>query len=488
MKDTMKRITVFTTVISLLFLVSSPIQAKRADFAGKWYSSSPDLLRNELRRYFNAAGDIKLTGKALGFIVPHAGVGASGSVAAYAYKAAASLRPRTVILIGFTHRKSFPGASVFVEDKFITPLGGISTDSEFTQKLMTHSDVFTDYPAAFDSENSIEMQIPFIQYSMPDARVVLIALGERTFENAKSVAEALYNELKGEDSYVILGSTDMSHYMSYNQANGIDAATINILEKFDPYFLYNQSQGKRHELLCGIGAITAAMITCEKMGANEVQILKYANSGDTTGTKDSVVGYLSAAFVKKEEKTMLLNSESRKTLLKIARDSINNYLETGTRMDVETTDEVLKSDMGAFVTLHEHGNLRGCIGHMAATGPLYLTVRDMAIAAAVEDHRFRPVTLREMDDIDIEISVLTPMEKISDYNIIEPGKHGVMVRRGMRSGVYLPQVATETGWDREEFMNSLCAQKAGIPVDAWKTGDCEIYIFTAEVFGEKDHE
>ena len=121
---------------------------------------------------------------------------------------------------------------------------------------------------------------------------------------------------------------------------------------------------------------------------------------------------------------------------------------------------------------------------MIAKGPLYLTVRDMAIAASVHDPRFPKVEIDELETIDIEISVLSPMKQIYDYNeILIPGQ-GVMVRKGFKSGVYLPQVADETGWDREQFMNSLCANKAGIPMDAWKSDDCDIYTFTAEVFGE----
>ncbi|MFH1552536.1 MAG: AmmeMemoRadiSam system protein A [Candidatus Omnitrophota bacterium] len=181
----------------------------------------------------------------------------------------------------------------------------------------------------------------------------------------------------------------------------------------------------------------------------------------------------------------MLDQAQRSALLKIARRTMRHYLETGKRLDVETEDETLKQDMGAFVTLHKGGQLRGCIGNMTAAAPIYLTVRDMAIAAATEDPRFTPVTIDEMDEVDIEISALSPMKKIDDYNQIEIGRHGVMVRRGLRAGVYLPQVAHETGWDREQFMNSLCAHKAGIPMDAWKRGECEIYIFTAEVFGEK---
>ena len=187
----------------------------------------------------------------------------------------------------------------------------------------------------------------------------------------------------------------------------------------------------------------------------------------------------------KEEEDEMFTGDQKKKLLKMARDTIHHYLETGEALEVES-DEAFMEEMGAFVTLHKSGQLRGCIGHIVGDKPFYLTVRNMAIASAVEDPRFPSVRLDELDDIDIEISALSPMKKIDDYNEIQIPGHGVMVRRGWQSGVYLPQVATETGWDREEFMNSLCAQKAGIPMDAWKTGECEIYVFTAEVFGEKD--
>jgi AmmeMemoRadiSam system protein A len=143
--------------------------------------------------------------------------------------------------------------------------------------------------------------------------------------------------------------------------------------------------------------------------------------------------------------------------------------------------------MGAFVTLHERGELRGCIGNLIANQPLYLTVRDMAIEAAVGDPRFPPVGLSEMKDIEIEISALSPMEKIDDPEKIKLGKHGVLIRKGFNSGVFLPQVAQETGWSKEEFLSNLCTHKAGLASDAWKDGSAEIYIFSAEVFSEKSY-
>jgi AmmeMemoRadiSam system protein A len=181
----------------------------------------------------------------------------------------------------------------------------------------------------------------------------------------------------------------------------------------------------------------------------------------------------------------LLNFEQRKRLLEIARKTIENYVSTGKKPSFSEKDETLNKEMGAFVTLHRKGRLRGCIGNIIGSAPLYITVADMAIQSAAEDPRFRPVAKNELDEICIEISVLSPLERIYDINKIVMGRHGVLVKIGFRSGVYLPQVAVETGWTRDEFMDSLCEQKAGIPKDSWRTGGCEIYIFSAEVFGEK---
>ncbi len=461
------------------------MSAKHADYAGTWYDASPSSLRSELQGYLDAVGAIKLNGEAVGFLVPHAGIGVSGSVAAYSYKAAALQDPKTIVVVGFTHKYRFSGISVFTDKSFVTPLGEAYTDQVLSAKFIAYNGMIKDVPEAFNSENSIEMQIPFIQYTMPEAKVVLIAMGEQDTETISLLADALYNILVNEDSFVIMGSTDMSHYLRYDEANRVDERTIKMIRKFDPESLYSMSIRNNHQLFCGIGSTCATMMACSKLGANVVEVMKYANSGDTIGKRDSVVGYLSAVFIKRQENTML-NEKQRKVLLKIARDTIDLYLRKGERLDVKVDDDLLKQDMGAFVTLHKRGNLRGCIGHMEARAPLYLTIRDMAIAASTQDPRFPTVRLDEMDAIDIEISVLSPMQLIDDYNLIEAGRHGVMVKRGLSSGVYLPQVAIETGWNRDQFMNSLCAQKAGIPEDAWKTGDCEISIFTAEVFGERN--
>jgi len=241
-------------------------------------------------------------------------------------------------------------------------------------------------------------------------------------------------------------------------------------------------------------------MAARKLGANKISILKYATSADSTGDTSSVVGYSSVIIYKssvdgdlasgkeKMENDMkeLLNAEEKKRLLQIARETLNAYVNKGEKLVISEDSRALNKEMGAFVTLHKRGQLRGCIGNIVGRGPLCQTVSDMAIQASTQDPRFSPVAPEELDEIDLEISVLSPLKKIDDPEEIIMGKHGVLVKSGFRSGVYLPQVAVETGWNREEFMNSLCMHKAGISKESWKNKTCDIYIFSAEVFGEKE--
>ena len=175
----------------------------------------------------------------------------------------------------------------------------------------------------------------------------------------------------------------------------------------------------------------------------------------------------------------------RSQLLDLARKSIEYYLNHKKQFILTNPDNSIFIDKRAvFVTLHKDGYLRGCIGHMHAQMPLHKAVIEMATASAFEDPRFASVQKEELEKIEIEISVLSPMERIFDYKKIRMGIDGVWIKKGFRSGVYLPQVATDTGWDRETFLKSLCISKAGIPQDAYKDADAEIYIYQVEKFNE----
>lgn len=179
---------------------------------------------------------------------------------------------------------------------------------------------------------------------------------------------------------------------------------------------------------------------------------------------------------------MLLKDEQKLFLLRIARETVERYVKEGVVTEFDISDNRLKEKEGAFVTLHTDGKLRGCIGQILPSNDmLWKVVRNMAIEAAVHDPRFLPVSMDELPDLEYEISVLSRPEAIDDWRRIELGKHGVIARQGIHSGVFLPQVAIETGWSREEFLSQLCRQKAGLDPDAYLDPDLELSVFTVQI-------
>lgn len=493
----MRRLYSIYLLITFLLLHASPscaAEIKEADLAGSWYTSSKAELENQLKGYLDAANPETIDGPILAVIVPHAGYAYSGPVAAYSFKAIQGKGIKTVIVVGFSHRKFFDGIAIYDKGSWKTPLGNIQIDETLAKEIMKNPKVRFN-PDLFREENSVEMQIPFIQTALKGVKIVPIAFGTQNYEEARSLADTIGAVLKYKNDILILASTDMSHYHSYDEANSIDKHTINTLNKLKAKEFYDEGRLGACEL-CGLMPVTTALLVAQNLGYDKIKTLKYANSGDITGDKGKVVGYLSAAIYReipksmvdspkiKEEGARMLNDSQRKKLLQIARESIIGYVKDGRRKQFVEKDPILNRPMGAFVTLHKAGELRGCIGNMAGQGPLYQTVADMAIEAATGDPRFQHLSPAEIDGIKIEISALSPLQKVKNIDEIKIPGHGVIVRKGFRSAVYLPQVATETGWSKEEFLTSLCAHKAGFAPDAWKDPAMELYMFTAEVFGE----
>jgi AmmeMemoRadiSam system protein A len=243
--------------------------------------------------------------------------------------------------------------------------------------------------------------------------------------------------------------------------------------------------------------MVTAMLIGGKLGANKSQVLHYANSGDVTGDRSGVVGYMAAAVwanprtkgapAEGEDKQprvgvdLGLAAEEKKVLLGLARKTIEAKCRGEKAPVPEAQSPTLNELRGAFVTLHKAGRLRGCIGQIQARQPLVKTVAEMAVAAAFDDPRFPPLRAEELKEIDIEISVLTPLRRISDVQEIQVGTHGIYMRKGGYSGLLLPQVATEWKWDRTAFLEHTC-EKAHLPKDAWRDKETEIYIFSADVF------
>jgi AmmeMemoRadiSam system protein A len=219
--------------------------------------------------------------------------------------------------------------------------------------------------------------------------------------------------------------------------------------------------------------------------------VEYRNSGDSRyGDKQQVVGYWAIAVTKNgaasQSTSFEFSQKEKETLLKIARNTVQTYVSTRNRPVIDTAGftENLKLHTGAFVTLKVNGELRGCIGRFTADVPLFQVVQDMAVSSSTEDTRFMPVTPGEVPKLVIEISVLSPMKRIHSADEVVLGKHGIYIKQGWSSGTFLPQVATETGWTKEEFLGHCSRDKAGIGWDGWKSA--ELYTYEALVFSEKD--
>jgi MEMO1 family protein len=464
---------------------------KNSDLSGKWYSSNSYLLKLKINNYLSKAKLENYDADIVALIVPHAGLSYSGQSAAYAFKAVKKKKISTVIVVGFSHRANYDGIAVLDYDGLRTPLGVLACDRELADKIVSLNKKIYKDNLAFDNENSVEMILPFAQIVFKDAKVLLLAIGKQSYENSQLLGEALAELVNNRQDILIVASTDMSHYLPKPLASKTDDSSESYIKAMDPESLYKKCYGQNR--MCGTGAVVAVMIAAKKLGADKVHVLNRSNSARTNSDKEKVVGYLSAAFVnskrqtKKEERAVdnIISEQNRKDLLSLARKTLSLYVNEGETLQWKNDNPTFDQVTGVFVTLHKNKRLRGCVGNIIGRKPLYQGVIDMAISAS-EDHRFPKVSKDELDKIDIEISMLTPLKKIDDPDKIIMGKHGVLVKSFFKSGVYLPQVATETGWTRDEFMNSLCGQKAGMEADAWKTGKCEIYIFSAEVFGEKD--
>ena len=464
--------------------------------AGTFYPADPETLRAKIAAYLAMAEVPETSGDIIGLMAPHAGYDYSGPVAGYAFKAIQGREYDTVVLIGISHNQNVPtGGAITSYDAWRTPLGLVQVDDELRQRLLAASDRFhiADGPHAY--EHSLELELPFLQTVLGDFTFVPIAMTDASEQNTSALAEAIVQAV-GERRALILGSTDMSHYPIAAEATRVDTEMLQTIATFDPAQVYATDEKllaegvpNLHCTLCALGPLIVTMKAARALGAERAEVLNYSNSAVTARrTADRCVGYGAAAFIGQwraaPTPTGELNQAQQQFLLNLARETIRQHLATG-QAAVDTDDPIMRQRRAVFVTLNRNGRLRGCIGQLTARHPLARAVQEAAASAATQDRRFSPVTLDELDEIHIEISVLSPMMKVNDPSEIEVGTHGVLVVQGPRRGVFLPQVAVEQGWDRETMLSELCAQKAGLAPDAWQRG-AELYVFTAQIFGEHE--
>ncbi len=459
--------------------------------AGLFYPADAGELTRMVDGLLAKAGPPALDGVAA-LVVPHAGYVYSGAVAAAAYALVKGRRFDRVIVIAPSHVEAFGFSSLYDGAAYATPLGPVAVDAAFATALAKSGAVRRSgrghEPAAGRAEHAIEVQLPFLQRAIGAVRLVPIVMGLADYESCRELGLALAAAIQGPGT-LIVASSDLSHYHPYEDAVRMDRNTLRAIQEFD-YLSLSRNIDLRVWEACGGAPIVAAMIAAERLGARRATLLAYANSGDTSGDRRQVVGYGAVALhsggspAAAGEASFSLNADEREELLRVARASVESVVRMGRRLpDPAPKSEALAQDRGAFVTLRKNGELRGCIGYVAPTKPLVLTVRDVAAMAAVEDTRFRPVAQQELPLIDYEVSVISPMRRVLDVNEIVVGRHGLLVRRNGREGLLLPQVPLEEGWNRTGFLENACL-KAGLPKDAWKDARTDIFSFTALVFSE----
>jgi hypothetical protein len=460
---------------------------RRPAVAGAFYPANSTQLKNQIEGFFKNVKKEKFDGRILGLIVPHAGYVYSGQVAAYGFKQLQGLSFDTIVIIGMSHGAYFDGIAIYDSGYFQTPLGLVKIDTELADSLIKSHPKIKSLKSAHLNEHSLEVEIPFLQQVLKEFEIVPILMSNPS--DFQILGKSLILNSRGK-KILYVASSDMTHYPPYDIANKIDKVTLSLIEGMDIKELVswlNKPHEKCSTLLCGSGAVLTLMLVAKEFGIERATILNYANSGDVPviGDKSRVVGYGAVIFIQKEEKAMVLSDEEKQILLKIARNTLETYVKSRKVPPVNVDDYPnLKQEAGVFVTLNKNKQLRGCIGYIRPIAPLAQAVSKMAIAAATEDPRFSPVTQDELKDIKIEITVLSELIRINNIEQIEVGKHGLYIVKGLNSGLLLPQVATEHGWNREEFLVHTC-YKAGLPPNAWKEKDTEIFIFTGSIFHEE---
>jgi len=472
-------------------------------FAGSWYPGDKDQLAGDIQSYMDdAQGELHKDVSAL--ILPHAGYRFSGATAGYGIRQVAGRTFKRVIVMGPTHRYPIQNkACLPTQTHYSTPLGEVPVDRECVEKLMQFG-CFTTMPGVHETEHSVQMEIPLLQKALPPFMLVPIVVGQLNEEAVVQVAAALRSIVDADT--LVVASSDFTHYgPNYRYEPFADDVESNIrkldmqalaaIEKQD-FRSFRRFCNDTGATICGRDAV--AVLLAMSSPQQKVHLLNYDTSGRITADFENSVSYLAVALsgawqpnaVKASEPPSAsgLSKEEHKRLLQIARKTLEFFYEQERapeikELEIELTP-AMQEDRGVFVTLNKEHRLRGCIGEIFATRPLYQAVMGNVLSSALRDGRFRPVTVDELASIEMEISVLSPPSVAKSYKDIVIGKHGVVLRKGGRTAVFLPQVAPEQGWGVEETLQHL-SRKAGLPENAWKEG-ARFELFEADVFGEDD--
>ena len=466
---------------------------REAVFAGRFYpSNQSDLLKN----IESLTGRAKKTqvkipsGKYLrALMLPHAGYPCSGLTAAHASLVLREKQFKKVILLGPDHRVGFINGAISDVTAYRTPLGIINL-YEDAAKLRNQSSLFHANKASDLGEHSLEVLLPFLQYYLKEFEIIPIVTGKGNIDGL-----TLDIDMFRDQNTLVVASTDLSHFLQYAQAVEKDKKTIKMILNLDADNLL-----KGDNCACGKVPILVLVSMARQYGWQPV-LLHYSNSGDTCGGRSQVVGYAAIAFYgdkfmnDKKNAGYGFTDKQGQVLVRLARHTLMKKLNKKIdSVESGALEEALKQDcfqehFGTFVTLKINDQLRGCIGNITASGPVKEGVGHNAISAAFRDPRFSPLRAEELENVDIEVSILTPPEPLeyTDGNDLvsklRVNVDGVIIRKGFANATFLPQVWKQVP-KPEEFLGHLC-MKAGMSADAWRNDKPEVKIYQVQYFDEE---
>lgn len=477
-------------------------QIRPAAVAGTFYPGSAEELSAMVTRLLDDAsadlGHDAPTPVPKAIIAPHAGYIYSGAVAARVYARLKPLREtiKRVVLLGPCHRVPVQGLALSGSDSFETPLGTIPVDKDACRAIVSMSQVQV-FDASHAEEHSLEVHLPFLQKVLGSFQLVPLAVGSAKPEDVAAVIERLW----GGPETLIVVSTDLSHFLDYETASKLDRETCSAIEAFD-YSKIGRDQA------CGRIPVSG-LLDFAKRRELSIETIDLCNSGDTAGPRDRVVGYGAwllfekikhettqsssgnAAYRHFATQTRAILDRHGETLLHTAAASIEFGLEYANPLPVDVThyDSDLQAQGASFITLKKSGRLRGCIGSSQAHRPLIVDTAENAFSAAFKDPRFEPLQARELDDLSISISVLSPsspmaFEDEADLSRqIQPNRDGLILIEGKKRGLFLP-VVWESLNSTEQFLAHL-KLKAGLKEDYW-SNTIEVRRFITEQISSKD--
>lgn len=453
---------------------ASPAAVRPAAVAGLFYPADAAKLAREVGEFLEQSPETLPTpGFPKALIVPHAGFIYSGAVAAQAYD---RLRPARgvvsrVVLLGPCHRVAVTGLALPGVGAFASPLGRVALDREAIDAIRSLPQV-VEFAATHAQEHSLEVQLPFLQQVLGAFRLVPLVVGSASAEQVAEVLERLWG---GPETLIVI-STDLSHFHTYDEARAIDAATVEAILK--------NSTGLSHEQACGATPLAGMLLAAKRHGLRP-RLLDCRNSGDTAGGRNRVVGYASFSF---STEASNYQSQQGETLLSLARASIGAALKLNDAPKIPD-GSWLRECRATFVTITLDGNLRGCIGRLEAGRALGADVVDNARAAAFSDPRFKPLSADEFRRCVVEVSLLSTPKRLefADHadlvRQLEPGNDGLILECDGRRGTFLPQVWKSIPGP-EQFLAQL-KLKAGLPADT-RTERCRMLRYRAVKWSEAD--